>query len=430
MTWWEKRVFSRALATILCMVAAVWLALWYFIPAPPSMISIGVGTKGGTFEHIGNKYRERLERHHVKVKLVFSTGSLENANLLNDPKSGVDAGVMLGSVADSLKTPEVVSLGRINYAPIWFLSRSSEPIDRFSQFKGKRVSLNFGSGRTVAKILSAYGVTPENTTFLELTSPDAIKALRSGGVDVISSSGEIDSPFVQTSLRDPMIHVMDMTQADALTQLFPSLNRLVLSRGVIDLEKNIPPSDINLIALTNVVVARANLHPEVIYLLSQTMKEEHGRGGIFHRAGEFPTQADPDLPMAEEALDYYKNGPPYLQRYLPFWMINYAKRVAAILVTAIAIIIPIFSYAPRLYAWLLQVRAEKLYRRLRAIEASLKSDLTASEIANLNSDLENISRSADILPMRRSSMFFDLMMHIRLTRSELSSRLAALRNAA
>jgi hypothetical protein len=36
-------------------------------------------------------------------------------------------------------------------------------------------------------------------------------------------------------------------------------------------------------------------------------------------------------------------------------MINYAKRVAAILVTAIAIIIPLFSFAPRLYLWFLQV---------------------------------------------------------------------------
>jgi hypothetical protein len=47
--------------------------------------------------------------------------------------------------------------------------------------------------------------------------------------------------------------------------------------------------------------------------------------------------------MAEEALDYYRNGPSFLQRYLPFWMINYAKRLAAIMVAAVAIVIPLFS---------------------------------------------------------------------------------------
>jgi hypothetical protein len=282
----------------------------------------------------------------------------------------------------------------------------------------------------VAKILAAYGVTPENTTFLELASPEAIKALRGGEADVVSSSGEVDSPFVRNLLRDPTIHVMDVAQADAITQLFPSLTRLVLSRGVVDLEKNIPSHDLNLISLTDVVAARANLHPELIYLLAQTMKEEHGRGGIFHRAGDFPTQTDPDLPMAEEAVDYYKYGPSYLQRYFPFWTINYAKRIAAILVTVIAIVIPIFSLAPRLYVWFLRSYTERLYRRLRNIEADLQTDLVASDVSKLQSELENISRTAHVIPMRHSSMFIELISHIRLTRAELTSRLDALRRQA
>ena len=424
---WERGVLFRACLAVLAVVAAGWSALWYFIPAPPSAITIGAGTKGGAYEHVAVKYRQRLARHHVRVDIVFSRGSIETASLLNDPKSGLDAALMLGSVADRLKTPELVSLGRISYAPIWFFSLDAKRVEHFSQFKGKRVSLDFGSGATVARVLAAYGVTPENTTFLALTSPEAIKALRAGEADVISSAGEVDSPFVQTLLRDPTVHVMDVTQADTLTRLFPSLNRLVLSRGIIDLEKNIPASDVNLISLTNVVVARANLHPEMIYLLAQTMTEEHGRGGIFHRAGNFPTQTDPDLPMAEEAVDFYKNGPSYLQRYLPFWMINYTKRVAAILLTVFAIVIPIFTYGPKTYEWFVQAYLKKLYRRLRAIDARLQNDLTATEAATLQKDLDHINRAASILPMRHSDMFFSMRHHIDQTRALLASRLAALR---
>ena len=422
---WERGVLFRLFLALLAVIAAVWLALWYLIPAPPSTITIGVGTKGSSYEHVAAKYKERLARHHVKVDIVFSRGSVGTANLLNDPKSGLDAALMLGSVADRLKTAELVSLGRIDYAPIWFFSLNAKRVEHFSQFKGKRISLDIGSGRAVAKVLAAYGVTPENTTFLELTAPEAIKALRSGEADVISSAGEVNSPFAQTLLRDPTVHVMDVTQADALAQLFPSLDRLVLSRGIVDLEKNIPASDVNLIALTSVVVARANLHPEIIYLLAQIMKEEHGRGGIFHRAGDFPTQTDPDLPMAEEAVDYYKNGPSYLQRYLPFWMINYTKRVAAILLTVIAFVIPIFTYGPKAYEWLVQAYLKKLYRRLRAIDARLQKGLTATEAATLQSELDHISRAASILPMRHSDMFFSMRHHIDQTRALLASLLAA-----
>jgi hypothetical protein len=110
---------------------------------------------------------------------------------------------------------------------------------------------------------------------------------------------------------------------------------------------------VNLIASTNVVVVRKDLHPELIDLLAQTLQEVHGSAGVFQKVGEFPTQTDPEYPVAEQARDFYKNGPSFLQRYLPFWMINDAKRIIAVLVAALAIVIPLFSFAPRIYAWFL-----------------------------------------------------------------------------
>jgi len=105
----------------------------------------------------------------------------------------------------------------------------------------------------------------------------------------------------------------------------------------------------SLVASTNVVVVRKDLHPELVYLLAQTLSEEHGAPGIFQRAGDFPTLTDPEFPVAQSALDFYENGPSFLNRYLPFWITNYAKRIIAVLVTGIAIVLPMFTYAPKLY---------------------------------------------------------------------------------
>ena len=44
----------------------------------------------------------------------------------------------------------------------------------------------------------------------------------------------------------------------------------------------------------------------------------------------------------------------------------------------------------------------------------------------LQSDLENIDRAANILPMRHSDLFFALLMHIDMTRTRLASRLVQL----
>ena len=147
-------------------------------------------------------------------------------------------------------------------------------------------------------------------------------------------------------LHDPTVRLIDLTQAEALTKIVPSLNRLVLPQGVVDLDKNIPASDVNLIATTTAVVVRTTLHPELIYLLAQTLQEAHRGAGVFRREGEFPTMTDPEFVVADEAREFYKNGPSLLQQYLPFLMINYAKRLAAIIVAAVAIVIPVFTYAP------------------------------------------------------------------------------------
>jgi TRAP-type uncharacterized transport system substrate-binding protein len=425
---WVVGVCLRVLAAVTCLAAVVWLALWYFIPAPPSTITIAAGIKGGAFEHIANGYREKLARHHITLNLRFADAPRDTVRLITDPKSGVMASFLFAGQINSENTPDIVSLGRVNAAPFWIFYRGPEPLDRLSQLKGKRAYVTVATGDFVDRILAANGVKPDDIVrSTAVGAQAAAKVLQNGEVDVVILPPiDLYAPSIQTLLRAPTVRLMNVTQAEALTRLFPSLNRLVLPQGVIDLEKNIPPGDVNLIGSTSAVVVRKELHPELIYLLAQVLKEEHSGGGIFQRVGEFPTQTDPEFPMAEEALDYYKNGPSFLQRYLPFWMINYAKRVAAIVVTAVAIVIPLFTFMPRLYAWALNLRLARLYRRLRLVNARLKNELSAEQVAALQNDLESIDRAANILPLRHSDLFFSLLMHIDMTRTRLAARLGAL----
>jgi TRAP-type uncharacterized transport system substrate-binding protein len=420
---------SRVVAAAIVVVALVWLALWYFIPAPPKTITIAAGIKGGAFEHIANRYRERLARHHVTLNFRFASAG-DSARLIADPKSDVSGAFLFGGLLNRDTAPDLVSLGRIDAAPFWIFYRGTETLERLSQLKGKRAYVTVATGDLVDRILAANGVKPGDMTVSpERGAPAAAKLLQSGEVDVaILPPIDLNAPSIQSMLRDPDIRLMDVAQAEAITRLFPSLNKLVLPQGVIDLARNIPPRDVNLIGSTTAFVVRKDLHPELVYLLAQVIKEEHSGGGVFHRPGEFPSLTDPELPMAEEAVDYYRNGPSFLQRYLPFWMINYAKRVAAILIAAIAIVIPVFTYTPRLYAWLVNLRLVRLYRRLRSVNARLKSELTADQVDALQMDLDGIDRAANILPMRHSDLFFSLLMHVDMTRTRLAARLAELRS--
>jgi TRAP-type uncharacterized transport system substrate-binding protein len=426
---WRRQALLRTITATLCIAAVVWLALWYFIPAPPSTITIAAGLKGGAFEQTANRYREALARQHVTLELRFVDAPPDVIKSINDPKFGVDAAFIFAGQSNSAESPDLASLGRIYSSPYWIFYRGEE-LDSLAQVKGKRLNIPV-FGKLPTKVLDAFGINAGNTTITDIAGPAAIKAFEDRQLDVVYLPPiELSSPSIQALLRDPAVRLMNVTQTEALTRLFPALRHLVLPQGVIDLGKNIPTHDMNLIASTIAIVVRKELHPQLVYLLAQTLQEEHGGAGIFQHAGEFPTLTDPEYPFAEGALDFYKNGPSLLQRYLPFWMISYAKRVAAILVTVIAIVIPLLTYAPKLYQWFLHGYLKKLFRRLRTIEAELRTELTAPQIEALQTNLETINRAANILPSRHSDAFFDLIIHIRLTRAELTSRLDALRRQA
>jgi uncharacterized protein len=421
---------SKGLAVILCIVGMSWLALVYFVPAPPSKFTIATGAKNQTYEAIGKRYREILARSHVDVELRLTNGAVDNIKLLNDPTSGIKVGIAQGGISDSDQSPDLLSLGRINYQIYWVFHRATEMLNDLRQLKGKRIAIGpQGSGQraTTEKILGISGVNSENSALLNLTTQGAENALIEGQIDALFLPIALDAPILQSLLKNPRLRPMSFTEAEAVTRIFPFLVRLVLPRAVIDFERIVPAIDMILIATPNVVLVRKDIHPALIDLLAQTIVEAHGKPGVFQQAGEFPTLIDPEYSIAQSARDFYKNGPSFMNRYLPFWMTNYVQRIIAVLVAVIAIVLPVFNFAPKLYRWFLQDRMRKLYRRLRIVEDASQTELTASQVVSLQTELENIDSAARILPQRHSDLFFILEHHITLTRTQLASRLVEVR---
>ena len=426
------RQLFKGLAAIFGILGVSWLAVDYFVPSPPSKITIATGFKGSSFEYFGQQYRERLAAHAgVAVELRETAGAVENLRLLQDPKSGVHIGFVTGDVPDSSHAPEVLSLGPIFNVPFWVFYSSTEPVDRLSQLKGKRIAVGpIGSGTrySAENILSKGGVNSETATLLPFAGLDAVGALKDGRVDAAWFNAGPDAPPVQALLTNPSVRLMDFPMAEAFTRIFPDLVRVVLPKGVIEIDPPNPPNDVTLLATTSRVLIRNDVHPAIVQLLAQTMKEEHGGPGLFQRAGEFPMSTDPEYPMAQIAVDYYKDGPSLLPKYLPFRMATYARRTIALLIATLAIVLPVFGFAPRLYGWFVRERLRRLYRRLRVVENAMRLELTVPQAEALQSHLVDIDRVASAVPMRHSDLFFLFKYHLDQTRSRLASRLAQAQN--
>jgi len=422
------RYFVGLVAVVGVLVAS-WLALVYFFPAPPSEIMIATATEGSTYELLGNRYKAILARSKVEVTVRLTNGAAENLRLLQDKNSGVAAGIVAGGVSDAALSPDLRSLGRVNYQPFWVFYRSVDIWPDLTTLNGKRIAVGpVGSdNQIVAQKLFALSDFNQETKVLPLAGQAAVKALAEKQVDAVFIAGAPEAPNVRMLLRDPNIRLMNFPRADALSRIFPFLVHLILPAGAIDFADNIPPTDINLIGTTNAVLVRNDLHPQIAYLLTQALMEVHGDAGLFKSAGEFPAQRDPEYPMADTARDFYRNGPTFLNRYLPFWIVNYMQRAAALL-AATAVVVPLFGFMPKLFTWAREQSLRKLYRRLRDVEDALQQELSVQQVEALLNDLEKIDQAASVVPMRDSHLFFVFRQHLNQTRSRLTSRLVETRD--
>jgi TRAP-type uncharacterized transport system substrate-binding protein len=426
--YWHPTLL-RALVAMICLAGAVWLVMAYFNPAPPSTITIATGAKGGAYEFFAQQYREKLARAHVKLNIRITDGTAENIRLIEDPKSGVQVAFVVGGASNSQEAPGLLSLGRVNYQVFWLFYRGTETLDHLTQLKGKRIGVG-PEGVVTTHVLDAAGVNSQSATLLPFTGSAAVQALLDGRLDAIFLALASESSVIQPLVRDPNVRLMSVSETNALTRIFPYLVRLVLPQGVFDLERNIPPNDVNLIGTTNAVVVREDLHPEIIDLLAKTLVEVHSGAGIFQRAGEFPTQTDPEFAVAEGAREFYKNGPSYLNEYLSYWTVSLVKKIIAVILSCAVILVPLFNLVPKLTSWIVRDRMGNLYRQLRIVEADMHAELTGSQLDALQSDVERIEQSANSLgvPIRHSDLFFELKTHINLVRQRLRLHRAALQS--
>jgi hypothetical protein len=93
-----------------------------------------------------------------------------------------------------------------------------------------------------------------------------------------------------------------------------------------------PPQDYHLIAPTATLVAREDLHPALVDLFVQAAARIHGGTGWFQQQGQFPSARYTEIPVAPEALKFYKDGAPVLQRYMSFWLANFFDRMWVLVV--------------------------------------------------------------------------------------------------
>ena len=195
----------------------------------------------------------------------------------------------------------------------------------------------------------------------QLLDPDysqAIDALIAGEIDVVIIPQQ-DLNRLQQVLGTPGIRLMSVPQAEAIAKTVPGLKHVVLWRGFLDLRRDIPNSDVDLLASRNRVLVRKDLHPALQYLLLEAMREVHWPAGPFNRLGEFPAEQPNDLPLSPTAQAFYRSGPTLWQRYTSFWLTSLLNRIAFFVIPVVLALIPVIGFALTSFRWLHIRRSER-----------------------------------------------------------------------
>ncbi|MDY7538327.1 TAXI family TRAP transporter solute-binding subunit [Undibacterium sp. RTI2.1] len=411
---------------ILAVLLVCGVGYWLVDPAPPRTIDFATGQENSPYQRFAKQYADELAKNDITIRFQATQGSQENLKLISDPDSEIELGfVQSGSTneADALDKG-LVSLGSLFYEPIWIFYRGTKEISTLNQFKGKHINVGpdgTGVARLFKQILSVNGMEATDVHLSSLEDTPATVALLDGTIDVLVFSSASDSPLLQMLLQTPGIQLFDFAQAEAYTRRFPFLSHVVLPRGIVDLGKNIPAKDYHLISPTATLVAHESLHPALISLLLQAAHKIHGGAGWFQKQGEFPSDKYIEIPVAEQAEKFYKNGPPFLQRYLSFWLANFVERMWVVIVALGALILPLSKIIPPLYVWRIRSRVYRWYGQLMMVEQAIdnvspdqRQQVFSDQLKMLDEIEEKVNRIS--IPLSYAVELYGLRSHINFVR--------------
>jgi hypothetical protein len=116
-----------------------------------------------------------------------------------------------------------------------------------------------------------------------------------------------------------------------------------------------------------------------------------------------------------------------MQRHLPLWLSVHAQRAIAVLVTAIALGLPMFRFLPMAYNWLTRRRLFYWYAELKKLEPSFDTSPVHQHLAETQTEIERIEEAVSHIrfPLTFSDQLYNLRSHIDIVRRKIASRVNA-----
>ena len=422
----KNKFFSVSIPILLLVIASFYFTSKFIEPSAKKEITIASGSIDGEYYKIALKYKKLLEDEKVKVNIITSNGSMQNIQLLKDKEADL---AFVQNGIDKLKNQHSLkAIASIYYEPLWIFYKNEDYTKNYIiQLISKKISVGSeGSGTKdlALKILNDNGINNENSQILNYSSQESKELLLKGEIDAMFIVTSANSKIVKELLENPNIKLFDFKRAKAYSRKYTFLESIPLYEGTLDLYKNLPSQDVNLLSTTANLIVRDDFSDELTRLILKKIKDVHNKKDLFEAQNQFPNIDNLTVEINEDAHRYFTYGDTWLEKIFPYWIASNIDRLKILLIPLITLMIPLSKGFFPLYRWSIRSKIYKWYEEIQKIDLEVED----AKDEDLNKYLEKITtlkkeiKAETKVPLSYMGEYYDLIMHLELIISKINIR--------
>lgn len=429
-TLYRHKVLSVYLPVWLLTLTVFFALSAWWMPLPPSKLTITSGPIDGMYYRHAQRYAELLGQYGLDVTVQESAGSGQNLARLRDPQLPAQMAFVQGGFAtsDNVSTVEkrqrLLTVANVDVEPVWIFSKIKE-LDSLQQLQGKRVSIgqiNSGSRVVAMKLLDQVRLEIKDLLISETTGLAAVQALQNGQIDASIFVASPAAPVVRAMLSTPGIYLVRLKRSAALSERIPYLEPRLIAAGMLDPANKQPEQDSLLLTTVASVVVSEDLHPAIQRLIAAVAMQVHSGAGPFYKAGDFPNLRFIDFPSSPYTRSVLINGQPWLEKTFSLIVSQWLWRLLFIGLPLILLAWIACHFVPAYMRWMIESHINRWYGELKFIEHDLESSkLSGLDFSRQHTQLRSIEVSATQFsaPQEFMKRLYTLRHHIDFVRQKL-----------
>ncbi|MBO9398395.1 hypothetical protein J7400_17115 [Shimia sp. R9_2] len=403
------------------LTVALCIALVVSVLLPPKTLSLAAGARGGAYALMAERYRDILARDDIDVQILYTNGSVDNAELLT--LGAVDAAFLQAGI--TVPPGKAEAIGGLFYEPMLFLVRSDHELPSnpalWRDLQISRGALGSGTAAAFADFREAVGLPEADNKELELGAAQSIFALQAGGLDMAFLVSSIEAPYLSQAFNSDEITLLPLSYTQAIARHMEYADIVDIPVGAIALDPVQPTETQHVLALKAQMAIDPKLHPALVNRLTMAAKELHAGRDILSERGAFPVAEGIGMPENNVARQLIETGPSTWHNLLPYWMAAQVNRLFLLILPILFLLLPLLRIAPMIYSYFRGWQVWKHYSHIREIEAKVSDSSSAKDLKRLAKALDSVDYKISQLrlPPAYRQTAYHARMHIDLVRKRI-----------